>query len=540
MDQTAQVKRLSTHACAVMLTFSFAAASCGGSSADRNDSTSVPDAVESVAVGEQNDQQAEALVEEILASFDPENLDAAVAEAAALDRAIELQMAEWSGLEEALGGPAAAEAAFASHDGFYAALAAAADAPVTLGFRRGQAEPPSIGMGLFGGFMVVGLGSKAIVTATNDGKTGTVTPTKGFTITAKDESVEMAVDTSLEDEGLTTTLKTNVKIVPCPDVNGEFTVEAVVDVSASAGGKKQTGKLEVKVKGQLNDNAELASSSSDYRLRRDGLGMGAFVDSSVSWSTDGSSATKLNDFNWFTTKPEHFTSNAQLATIFGRLIQTYLLDAVEQGYTSGRCVEIAYGVSPGTTGLQPGSTATINARPRGKQDGVPTGGNVQALLSAGEKSVDPSSTPVPVAAEFEYSAPDEPDKTGTVSLEARSKRGIGRVDINFDTKQPAAYQVVGGLDDWQTNTAVCDIMKPFVLTGMLTMNFSGGLSGTYEYSGGPFGAAGTGVYEIAFPNGTGQPGTMIGSGEGSVQGGGGQFSNTGTEQYTLTPIPPCE
>ena len=395
-------------------------------------------------------------------------------------------------------------------------------------------------MGLFGGFMVVGLGSKAIVTATNDGKTGTVTPTKGFTITAKDESVEMAVDTSLEDEGLTTTLKTNVKIVPCPDVNGEFTVEAVVDVSASAGGKKQTGKLEVKVKGQLNDNAELASSSSDYRLRRDGLGMGAFVDSSVSWSTDGSSATKLNDFNWFTTKPEHFTSNAQLATIFGRLIQTYLLDAVEQGYTSGRCVEIAYGVSPGTTGLQPGSTATINARPRGKQDGVPTGGTVQALLSAGEKSVDPSSTPVPVAAEFEYSAPDEPDKTGTVSLEARSKRGIGRVDINFDTKQPAAYQVVGGLDDWQTNTAVCDIMKPFVLTGMLTMNFSGRLSGTYEYSGGPFGAAGTGVYEIAFPNGTGQPGTMIGSGEGSVQGGGGQFSNTGTEQYTLTPIPPCE
>ena len=57
----------------------------------------------------------------------------------------------------------------------------------------------------------------------------------------------------------------------------------------------------------------------------------------------------------------------------------------------------------------------------------------------GEKSVDPSSTPIPVDAEFEYGAPDEPNKTGTVSLEARSKRGIGRVDIKFDTAGPPRY-----------------------------------------------------------------------------------------------------
>ena len=202
----------------------------------------------------------------------------------------------------------------------------------------------------------------------------------------------MATDITHESNGLTTKLKTNVKIVPCPDVNGEFTVEATVDVSASAGGKQQSGKLDVKVTGQLNDNAELASSSTDIRLKRDGLGMGAFVDSSISYGSDGTASTKLNDFNWFTTKPEDFTDNAQLAAIFGLMIKQYLLDAVEAGYTSGRCVEIGYGVSPGTTGLQPGSSATITARPRGKQDGVPTGGTVQALLSAGEKSVDPSST----------------------------------------------------------------------------------------------------------------------------------------------------
>ena len=99
----------------------------------------------------------------------------------------------------------------------------------------------------------------------------------------------------------------------------------------------------------------------------------------------------------------------------------------------------------------------------------------------------------------------------------------------------APYRIVGGLDDWQTNTAVCDIMKPFTLTGNgFTMQVSGGLSGTYTYTG-PFNAGGTGTYTISLPNGVGKPGTMTGGGAGSAGG----YTNTGTEKYTLTPIEPC-
>jgi hypothetical protein len=124
-----------------------------------------------------------------------------------------------------------------------------------------------------------------------------------------------------------------------------------------------------------------------------------------------------------------------------------------------------------------------------------------------------------------------------VSLEARSRRGIGRATITLDTSPPAAYQVVGGLDDWQTNTAVCDVMAPFTLTGAgITMELSGGLSGTYTYTG-PYGVSGSGTYEISLPNGPGQPGTMVGGGPGTVLNG--AFSATGTESYTLTPIAPC-
>lgn len=518
------------------------ATSCGGGSPSTGaDPSSGEDPASEVdEPADSESAEAEALINEMLASFDPENLDALVVEAAALDRTVELDMAEWSGLEEALGGPDSTRAAFASQDQFYGTLAAAVSAPPILGFRRGEADGPSIGMGLFGGLMVVGLGSEAIVQAGNDGTTGTATLAEGLTVTATAESVEMAVDVTHESNGLTTKLKTSVKILPCPDVNGEFTVEATVDVSASAGGKEQNGKLDVKVTGQLNDNAELASSSSDIRLRRDGLGMGAFVDSSISYASDGTASTKLNDFNWFTTKPEDFSSNIELAAIFGLLIKQYLLDAVEAGYLSGRCVEIGYGVFPGTTGLQPGSSATITARPRGKQDGVPTGGTVQALLSAGEKSVDPSSTPIPVDAEFEYGTPDEPNKTGTVSLESRSKRGVGRVDINFDTKQ-TAYAASGGGPEVSVTGLISDLELPFVLQG----EFLGGAvtfsylpaddrSGTYSGSLSGSGVTGSvsGTYTI-----TGDadgPLTLTQEGGGCVDGIPNSCRDT-TEVITLTP-----
>ncbi len=109
----------------------------------------------------------------------------------------------------------------------------------------------------------------------------------------------------------------------------------------------------------------------------------------------------------------------------------------------------------------------------------------------------------------------------------------------ISAKCTAPYRIVGGLDDWQTNTAVCDIMKPFTLTGGgFTMNVSGGMSGTYTYSG-PFNAQGAGTYTISLPDGIGKPGTMTGGGSGTITGDK-VYTGKGTEHYTLTPIEPCQ
>ena len=107
--------------------------------------------------------------------------------------------------------------------------------------------------------------------------------------------------------------------------------------------------------------------------------------------------------------------------------------------------------------------------------------------------------------------------------------------IGAECKKPAAFQIVGGLDDWQTSTKVCDILQPFKLTGGgFTMQLSGGMAGTYSYSG-PYAASGTGTYTITLPEGLDKPGTMTGTGDGSAAG----YTGSGTEKYTLTPIPPC-
>ena len=106
-------------------------------------------------------------------------------------------------------------------------------------------------------------------------------------------------------------------------------------------------------------------------------------------------------------------------------------------------------------------------------------------------------------------------------------------------KCAAPYQIAGGAGSWQTNTKVCDIMKPFTLTGGgFTMKHSGGLSGTVTYTG-PFSGNGGGTYTISLPDGVGKPGTMTVGGSGTITGDK-VYTGSGTAKYTLTPIEPCK
>jgi hypothetical protein len=326
-------------------------------------------------------------------------------------------------------------------------------------------------------------------------------------------------------------------VVPCPDADGRVDASGLVDVTVSKGDAGQHGTLDVTIVGQVDDDAHLVSSDLDYTMQwsKSSGGSTQLVEVSAAMPAGGSLTTEVKR------SAGGATAELQQSAIVGGmlyalLIQHALEKAAQEGWESGRCVRLEVTPNPAPRDMEPGSTAEITANPRSKIDGGPTGGTVTATLVSGGTSVDPSAAPVPADATMTYTANAEPQNHGTVKLEARSRRGVAKAEMTFETRNRASFHIVGGLDDFQTSTDVCDIMQPFQLEGGgFVVAFTGGLTGTYSMTG-PFDSEGSGTYEISLPNGPLEAGTMTGQGEGSVLG---QYTGSGTEHYTLTPITGC-
>ena len=456
---------------------------------------------------------------------------------------LELDVAKESGLQDALGGREATQAALEAAWAPVQAQAMAFDSSsVQLGLRRRTAGP-SIAEGLFGAYMVVALGASAGVTEEIPAGPPKVQESgNGFAISASQNSVTLTSDLSHTDTatGVTTSVKTRSTVVPCPDANGLLDVSAMMDVTATKGDVGQHGTLDVKVKAQVNDDAQVASSDMEYQMQwsKSSGGSSRMVDVTLRYPASGEASVAVNRASG-ADAGELTQSAVTIGMLFAIMAQNYLLKAAQVGWESGRCVRLDVTPNPAPKDMEPSSTADITASPRSKMDGGPTGGTVNATLTDGSSGVDPSATPLPADASFVFTAPPEPLNHGTVALEARSKRGVAKASLTFETRGQASFQIVGGLDDFQVDEAVCDVMKPFQMSGGgFTASFSGGLTGTYSYTG-PFDATGGGTYTISLPNGPLQPGTMVGEGSGSVTTPLGVFENTGTENYTLTPITGC-
>ncbi len=287
----------------------------------------------------------------------------------------------------------------------------------------------------------------------------------------------------------------------------------------------------------MNDDAEISSSTFDIiqGTTQSKGGRQVYVETggTIKYGQDFSGAAVSN---WRVNQKTDNATQEDMDNLGSAGVKAALelgvssLMSAQNAWQNGKCTKIV-ATSPGT--VQPGSTTAIPVSVISIFDGANAPSKLTAALT-GTESVDPTklaTTPGSIS----YLAPNENGKSATILLTATSKRGKAKLELSANTGG-AAYRIVGGLDDWQTDTSVCDIMQPFALTSpILTVHFSGGLSGTYSYTGGPFGAAGGDSYTISLPDGMGKPGTMTGGGEG-VAGG---FSNSGAEFYTLTPIDPA-
>ena len=359
-----------------------------------------------------------------------------------------------------------------------------------------------------------------------------------FELQIKSESVQNGVSVTTEMSG-------SVDGDECPNADGQVQLTIKLRLAGESGGAQVAQDLTVFVRATVNDNADLVASTMDIvqGTRQVKNGRQMYIESGLTATDDFapsearakvSNAREIRSSQNVHESMENLNEASDLAedgysaAYKAGLTVLYMARDKWQG---GQCVQIVAD-SPGNVAVS--STTQIPVKVIHKFGGGDVPSKLDAALS-GEASVDPATIPK-TAGTLTYVAPGESGKSATIKLTATSKRGKATLDLNANTGG-GSYQVVGGLDDFQTNTKVCDIMKPFTLSGGgFTNKFSGGLSGTYNFTG-PFQSEGSGNYTISLPDGSGKPGTMTGQGTGSVLGG--RFTRSGTEKYTLTPIEPC-
>ena len=429
---------------------------------------------------------------------------------------MELAVAKESGLEAALGGPDGTRAALVSAWAPIVAQAAAVKGNIVpLGFRRRTSAAPSLGEGFFGGYMIAALAADAAVGASANLKAGPpVSETKdGFTLTGSQNHGELAMDATNVDAktGVTTKLVTKTSVVPCPDADGRFEAEAVIDVTVSKGSTGQHGVLDVKVVGHVDDEAHLASSDLDYTMKwsRTSGGGTELVNVAASMPSSGGASRTVKRSGGAATSD--LEASATLGgQMFAMLMEHFLTDAAQRGWESGRCVQLDVKAEPGKDSLKPGGTSEITAAPRSAIDGGKVGGNVTATM-VGELTLEPNGSPVPADAGFVYTAPtDNLPKNAKVSFESRSRRGVGKAEIVFQIFK-VGYVASGSGSDITFSGTVSDPEIFFTVLG----DFQGG-NATFDFS--------------ADRNDDGDP---LPTGTVTITGGGSDAKITGDGTYTL-------
>jgi hypothetical protein len=344
-------------------------------------------------------------------------------------------------------------------------------------------------------------------------------------------------------EGLKGKVTTKVKSVACPDAQGKVEVEFESTSDLSAGDGSAQTKVSSKLVKHLDDDANLIDEDMDSDVHvEQTTGAGSHVDVTDTLSTSrGEVGSKVNGRN--RSASDEDVQLAQGLAKMGRYAAWQALNAAKKAWESGKCVKLEVRSDPAKrTGAKPNTAYTLFAEPRAKSDGAPTGGTVKATLS-GEHMLNPRDKKVPADAKFDYQNPERKDQSAAIDFEARSKRGVGKASLDFDTRK-SGYRFVGGSGD-PVDQVVCDIDHSFVLNGKLFgVELSGGKSGSYKFVRTPnipgLSWKAQGSYDIVFPNGEDKPGTMTAHGDGTIHAGAQSRHTTGGETFTLTPVEDCK
>jgi hypothetical protein len=462
--------------------------------------------------------------------------------AARQDTESERQLWKDVGLDDALGGEQAADEAFgAMQDAIRTRHDAVRDDGPAFEFASAVASgfDEAAGAGMYGNMTIGDLLNQAAMEQTRSGEDGSDTSRLSEDTTAslasQDGTVTTRYDTQTTIKGVRLELQVKSQITPCPDANGNVHAEGTYTLRVSGpDGHGLITEVTVTDDIQVGDDAEKAGSTFSYYAEYSDNKSG---DGIIAYGVDANGEAQVGSGDSASAQGQ--TAAMKNGSFFAGWIALSLERAAEKGWQDGRCVQLDVSYSDGPGGLDPGAEVNLTVSPVAKSDHAPAGGTVTAKLASGATSIDPEGRKVKANAAFTYIAPGERDKEGTVHLEARSKRGVGILDVTLDTKSKA-YLISGGGGELSFSGQTCDISQPFAISGKgLTLSFTptGLTAGSYTISG--FAGAtwsGGGSYDITL---TDTGGSMTTSGNYTVTSPVGKFTKAGKMNFTLTPIKKC-
>ena len=270
--------------------------------------------------------------------------------------------------------------------------------------------------------------------------------------------------------GLKGKVKTTVSLKTCPDAEGKVVAEFESNSSVAAGGASADSRVKSKVTAFVDDDANLIDDKLDSQSSaQQSTSGGAHVDANDDLSTvTGAAGGKTNAMSGGATEADG--KMAQGMASMGRYAARQAILAAQKAGQSGKCVMLEVRSDPAKRkGAKPNTAYTLFAEPRAISDGQPTGGTVKATLNGGNR-LNPTGK-VKADAKFDYANPEQKEQIATIDFEARSKRGVGKATLEFDTKK-GGYRIA--LDNGESITT-CDITKPFsgkIGGGMITLNFT--------------------------------------------------------------------
>ena len=296
----------------------------------------------------------------------------------------------------------------------------------------------------------------------------------GITQDGLDTTMEQTVNAN----GVTGKVRTKIHLDSCPDPQGKLVVTIETESNMQAGGASGSVKAKFTYHRWLDDDARLIDgeegAAQEMHVNISGTGargnplsvdLTRSAARGAATSTDRISETGHSIFR--RGESEHTQKLLDDTIKSMRLVaEMMLLGAFTGGkapWESGRCVDLTVRSTPEKRkGAQPDTRYTLFAEPRAKRDGMPTGGTVRATLS-GPSSLSPRDK-VRADAQFDYMNPGQKDQQASITFEARSRRGVGRATLDFDTKKKGYRIVATGDGACSEPITVCDVSKPFTNT----------------------------------------------------------------------------